>query len=247
MEEQVSPTGTIDGEEQVRGSAWRLQGIFFEPSATFEDINKKPTFLIALLLSIVIAFITWMVIDNLVDLQEIMEIQIRSSAQADRLTPEQIEQQASYTVPFVKWVGPIVGPPLMVLLVSALMLLMAFLSGGITTFKKLVSVASYTFFFQTVISCILMVLIFAVAAEPEAIDIQNPVYSNLGPLFDAKESPVLYRIASSIDVIVWYVIFLLGLGLSKVSSGITTGKGFFLVAIIYLIYVGIGVGWAMIF
>lgn len=247
MDEQVKKIREEPGEEETKSSIWRLQGIFFEPSATFEDINKKPTFLVPLLLSILVALIGWNLVDNLVDLQEVMEVQIKASPQAERLTQEQIELQARYSVPFIKWVGPIVGPPLMVLLSSALMLLMAFLTGGSTTFKKLFSVSAYTFFLSTLISVVLIVLVFAVSAEPESIDIQNPVFSNLGPLFDAQDSPVLYKLASSADVIVWYVIFLLGLGLSKVSTGINAGKGFALVAALYLIYVSIGVAWNMLF
>jgi hypothetical protein len=247
MNEQETNNEVVPGEEEAKGSIWRLQGIFFEPSATFEDINKKPTFLVPLLLSIVIALIGWALIDNFVDLQELMEAQIKAAPQAEGLSQEQIELQASYTVPFIKWVAPIVIPPLMMLLVAALMLLMAFLTGGTTTFKKLSSVVSYTFFFQTVISITLMVLVFAVVSDPEAINLENPVSSNLGFLFDAEDSPVLFKLASSADVIIWYVIYLLGLGLSKVSERIKVRKGFALVAALYLIYVFIGVMWNMLF
>jgi len=247
MEEQMSSNVTEESAVETRGSIWRLQGIFFEPSATFEDINKKPTILVPLLLSIVIALVGWNIVDNLVDLQEIMEVQIKANPQAESLTPEQIELQASYAVPFIKWVGPIVGPPIMMLLVAALMLLGAFLTGGVTTFKKLLSVAAYTFFLSTLISLTLVVLVFAVASEPETIDLQNPVFSNPGPLFDSKDSPVLYKLASSADIIIWYVIFLLGLGMSKVSEGIRVGKGFAIVAVMYLIYVSLGVAWALMF
>ncbi len=247
MEEQLSSKVTEESAVETRGSIWRLQGIFFEPSATFEDINKRPTFLVPLLLSIMIALIGWNIIDNLVDLQELMETQIKTAPQAEGLSQEQIELQASYTVPFIKWAAPVVIPPLMMLLVAALMLLMAFLTGGTTTFKKLTSVVSYTFFFQTVISMTLIVLVFAVVSEPETVNFQNPVSSNPAFLFDAQDSPVLYKLASSADVIVWYVIFLLGLGMSKVSEGIKVGKGFALVAVMYLIYVSLGVAWTMIF
>ena len=68
MNEQETNNEVVPGEEEAKGSIWRLQGIFFEPSATFEDIDKKPTFVVALLLTVVIALIGWTIIDNLVDL-----------------------------------------------------------------------------------------------------------------------------------------------------------------------------------
>jgi len=246
MEEQLSSKVTEESAVETRGSIWRLQGIFFEPSATFEDINKKPTFLVALLLSIMIALIGWILIYNLVDLQELMETQLKAAPQTEGLSQEQIELQASYSVPFIL-VAPVVILPLVMLLVAALMLLVAFLTGGTTTFRKVVSVSSYSFFVSTLISMTLMVLVFAVASDPESINLQNPVSSNLGFLFDAEDSPVLYKLASSADLIVWYVLFLLGLGLSKVSEGIKVGKGFALLAGMYLIYVSLGVAWTMIF
>jgi len=74
--------------------------------------------------------------------------------------------------------------------------------------------------------------------------VQNPVYTNLGPLVDSKESPVLYKLASSADLVIWYVIYLLGLGTATVSKRMTVGKGVLLVAFLYGIYVLLGAGWA---
>jgi hypothetical protein len=46
--------------------------------------------------------------------------------------------------------------------------------------------------------------------------------------------------------VVWYVIYLLGLGTATVSEKMKVGKGVVLVAVLYLIYVLLGVGWAAI-
>ena len=146
----------------------------------------------------------------------------------------------------VKWVGPIMAPPVMLFFFSGLILLMVHLSGSETTYKKLLGVTSHSLFLQTLIGAVLTILVYALASDPKAIDFQNPVYTNLSPLVNARESPILYKIASSFDLVVWYIIYLMGLGTATVSKRMTVGKGVLLVAILYIIYVLLGVGWAAI-
>ncbi|UCF38074.1 MAG: YIP1 family protein [Acidobacteriota bacterium] len=236
MEDQVV-SQTTESSPPVRGAAWRLQGIFFEPSATFEDINLKPGFIVPLILSILVAFLAWFVIDSVIDLDEYLIAQIEKAPQAERLTAEQIEQQAKISGTIVRWVGPAIGPLIMLFLVSGVLMLLIYLSGSETTFMKLLGVASHTFFFQTVVGSILLAVVFSLTQDPQAIDVQNPYMTNLGHLFNPKESPVVYRFMSSMDLISFYVIYLLGLGVSKVSRKISVGKGVVLVFIPFLLYV----------
>lgn len=238
-EQQTSPTG----EAQDTSDVWRLQGIFFEPTRTFQSINKRPSFWLPLLLTVVIAFLVWQALAYLVDLEDIFLQQAKLNPQTAQLTEEQLEAQISYTVPLVKWVIPVVAPPLTLLAVAALILAMVYLSGSQTTYKKLLAVTSHSLFLQTLVGSVLLILVYALATDPRAIDLQNPVYTNLSPLVDAKESPIFYKLASSLDLVVWYVIYLLGLGTATVSKRMTVGKGVLLVAMLYIIYVLMGVGW----
>ena len=246
MEEQSLDQQHDTNMEPVKGPWWRLQGIFFEPSKTFEDINRKPGFLIPLILTILIALVAPNLIGQFVDLEDLLIAQIKQAPQAEQLTAEQIEQQARFLVPILTYVSPIAGPILMLFAFSGLFLLGVILAGGETTFGKILGVVAHTLFFQTLVGSALMVLIYALSSDPGAVDMQNPLFSNLGHLVDSKESPALYKIASSLDVIVWYVIFLLGLGISKVSKKTSVKKGFLIVATLYILYVLGGTAWTMI-
>ncbi len=240
MEQRIT---SPEASSQELGNLWRLQGIFFEPTKTFESINSRPSFWLPLLLTVIIALVVWQALPYFVDLEEVLLEQAKSNPQTAQLTEEQLEQQIKFTLPLIQWVGPVVAPPVMLFLFAALISLMVYLSGSETSYKKLLGVTSHCLFLQSLVGSVLMILVYALADDPRAIDLQNPVYTNLGPLFDSKESPILQKLASSADLVVWYVIYLLGLGTATVSKRMSVGKGVSLVAILYAIYVLLSVGW----
>ena len=240
MEEQLA---SPPGGDQDQSDFWRLQGIFFEPTKTFQSISKRPSFWLPLLLTMIVAVLLWQAMPYFVDLEELFMEQARQNPQTEGLSDEQLEQQMKFTVPLVQWVGPVVAPPVMLFLFAALILLMVYLTGNETSYKQLLGVTAHCLFFQTLIGSVMILLVYSLASDPKAIDIQNPVFTNLGPLVDAKESPILSKLASSVDLVVWYVIYLLGLGTATVSKRMAVGTGVALVAALYIVYVILGVGW----
>lgn len=234
------------------GSYERLLGVFTEPGRTFESINRRPTFLLAIVVGILISLAATYVLYSKVDMVQVMESSIRSSSAGRQLSAEQIRQQVDTitTSPFYKvmlWAGPLLSTPVIVFALAGLLMLMVFLGGSETTYLKMLGVTSHTMLFYSVVAGLLMVLVLMLAPDPQAIDIQNPLFTNPGPLVDAKEYPVLNRILTSLDVITLYVIFLLGLGLSKVAARLRLGKAVMLAAVPWLVYVGIAVLWRAVF
>jgi hypothetical protein len=251
MQDQLStPPPEVTLEPETKSSLWRLQGIFFEPSKTFEDINLRPDFVLPLVLCIVIAVIGLMLTTSVIDMSEIIEKGIRENPRTAELTDEQVDQQVEIAMqfaPYFMWAGAVVFPPLLIVAVAGLMMFLVHLTGSETSFKKVLSVSSYTYLFYYVVYSGLSIIVIYLSSDPQALDIQNPLYTNLGHLVDGEESPVLYRLASSVDLIIWYVIYLLGLGLSKVATKTSTAKGVTLVGAIYAIYVLLAIGWNALF
>jgi hypothetical protein len=253
METEPTQAAGVETEaEEIKGSVWRLQGIFFDPRATFRDIRRKPTFLVALVLCMAVALAGAAVIYSRVDMSQIMEQQIRSSGAGQQMTDEQIREQVrtisqSPIVGVMAWLGPVAGAPFLIFIVSSLLILMVYLAGTETSFKKLLGVTAYTYFLYYVVSTVLVTVVFLVATDPRTIDIQNPIASNLGHLVDAGQSPVLHRLASSFDLITFYVLYLLGLGTATVSGKMKVGTGIGLVGTLYGLYVLLAIGWRAIF
>lgn len=238
MEEQYLSPEDQNQAEPVKGTFWRLQGIFFEPTKTFEDINRKPTVLVPIIICIIIAVIAVLGIGMFADYEELAIQAIKASPQGANLSDEQIQQGAGIQATIMQVAGPIIVP-IYLLAVAGILMLLAVLSGGESTYKKVLSVVANVNVFHSVVKTVLTLLIFGLASDPLTIDLQNPIMSNLGILFNQKESPGLYTLASWIDIIAFYVIYLMGLGLSKVCKGVKLGKGIALVAIPYIVIVAI--------
>ncbi len=236
-----SESAVIQETPQPKGALWRLQGIFFEPSETFKDINLKPGFIVPLIVAMLVTLAAWQAIAHLVDLHELLMAQVKSAPQAAGLSEDQLASSVNFQVIILQYLVPLFIP-LMALIYSGVFMLMVWISGSETTFSRLFSVVTHTIFFQSLVGAVLLVIVFALASDPYAVNLQNPIFTNLGPLVDPKASPVLYKLASSVDIISIYVIYLFGLGISKVSKRLSVGKGVTLVVIPYLVYLAISVG-----
>jgi hypothetical protein len=240
--------GAEPGLQEDMGSIQRLIGVVLEPGKTFAAIARRPTFVLAMVVSIVISLAAAWVTYSRIDMAQVMESQLRNSPAGQRMTSDEIRQQVETITnsPFYKvmlWVGPVLANPIMMVALAGILMLMVYLAGSETSFLKMLGVTSHALFFMGLVGGVLMILVILLAPDPQDIDIQNPLYTNLGHLVDARESPILNRLLSSVDIITLYVIYLLGLGVSKVSSRMSVGKGVFLVAVPWLVYVGIAVLW----
>lgn len=243
---------TAPSQEPAMGTVQRLVGVFVEPGRTFESINWKPAFLLALLVAVLAGVGTTMVMYAKVDMTQAMETAIRSSSAGARMTSDEIRQQVELVTnnPFYKvmmWAGPILFTPIMIFALSGILLLMVYVGSSETSYLKMLGVTSHAMLFYSVVGGVLLTIVLVLSPDPQAIDLQNPVYTNPGALVDAKEYPVLNRLASALDLVTLYTIYLLGLGLSKVAVRMSVGKGVLLAGIPWLLYVGIGVLWRALF
>jgi hypothetical protein len=231
-----------------RSSLWKLQGVFFEPKQTFEEIDRRPNWLVPLLAMILISIAASAYIVNAIGIDNLVRGQMEANRRIQEMPPEQREQiiEQAMNSPFATigtYVGPILGPILVVLVVAGLLMLMSSLAGGHATFKKILSVNSHAFFFSYLVASVLAVVVVLLSPDPSEIDVQNPVATNLGFLVVRSESPVLYSLLSSIDLVSIYTIYLLGLGLAVVNRK-SLGSGLTSVVILWAIYVLLKTGWA---
>jgi hypothetical protein len=231
-----------------RSSFWKLQGILFEPKTTFEEVDRRPNWLVPLLAMIVISIAASAYVISTIGMENLVRTQIEANRQIRDLPPEQRERivQNAVESPQAKigmYVGPVLGPVLIVLIVAGLLMLVAMLTGGHGTFKKVFSVSCHAFFFSYFVASALMVVVVLLTPDPSDIDVQNPVATNLGFLISRTESPALYSVLSSIDLISFYTIYLLGLGLSVVNRK-PLRSGIIPVVILWAIYVLLKTAWA---
>jgi hypothetical protein len=218
--------------EEPKGALWRLQGIFFQPRRTFEEINKKPTWLIALVLTVVIGAAAMYVMTSRIGVETIIAQQNPNQ----ELNEQQREFMESPFMAAFFYASVVIGTPLVILVIAVVMMLLYWMAGSEAPFSRVFSVVTHSFFAYSLIGSVIAVLIILLAQDPTELDFANLVSSNLGVLVDRIESPVLFSLLSSIDLFSAYLIFLLSLGLSIVGRK-SIGASVWLVIVPWIIYV----------
>src|SRR6185436_7400524 len=120
-----------------------LTGIFFEPSRTFEALRARPRFLVAGIILLVVAILVTAVVFMRVDMDQFIRERIERSPNAAQVSEEQKVMQ----VKFGKILGGVVIPltvPVSIAAGAAVYLLLMMAFGGSISYKKALSVWTYS-------------------------------------------------------------------------------------------------------
>ena len=194
-------------------SLWRLPEIFFQPTAAFRSIDRNPAWLAPVMAATVFRM-----------------VRMFAFFQPSR---EPLKLLVTAAIEAITFVVPII-------LCSALFIVVLYLAGGETTFRKIFSVLAHTFFLYTVVNVVLAVTIRALSADPASVDFQNPALTNLSFLVGAKQHLSLNYLLSALDLVVFYHLYLIGLGLSIVTRKCSLGKAIAVTLALWSAYVAAG-------
>lgn len=237
--EERSMQETVDADP---GAFSKLFGVISQPGATFEAIARKPTWIAPLIGMILFSYLGILVLDRTVGIDTMarnqIERQMRSRGQE---VPESRIETSVKIARIVSWVQPVLAAPIMTLLCAGAFMIAFMLMGASLGFKQAFSITAHVLFVYFLITGILTSLIFLISPDPASLDIRNPIQSNLGFLVDSKTSPILNRLASSLDVIVFYTLALFAVGFSKLEEKLTFRKALSGVLLVWIIWVGLAV------
>ena len=213
-----------------------LVGIFLDPGTTFRKINHAPVWFIPCLALVLLALCSTYLIVEGIGYENLVRRQIEKSPFTADMSKEQKEEAiegalASPAGRSMALIGPILFPVTLLLTAGILMLILMVL-GHAPGFAKLFSVTVHSFWAYSVIGYALAVAVISLAQDPASLDVSNLVQSHLGAFVDAAESPVLFTLAASLDLLTFYNLFLLSLGVSVICgrrAGFGTGLGAVLV------------------
>ncbi len=228
----------------------RVVGLWFAPEEQFPGIIARPTFWgpIAVLLGLNLAFTAvWL---QKVEPREFMQRQMEESGQWQKIPPDRrseiLEQQSSF-FPIMAWVGPVVGTPLMVALVAGLLLgIFRLAYGPERGFGQSMGITAWGFLPVALVTTPLTLLVLWLK-DDWAMNPSEALQANPSLLLDRNEvAAPLYALAGSLDLFILWTLFLLAVGYG-VASKRSTGSAFIGVAIPYLGFVALRVGFAAIF
>jgi hypothetical protein len=238
--------------------AGRFVGTIFSPGETFEDINRKPSWVVPLLIAIATALaFTWFLYWHFsAGMDQFMRKTLAERA-AQSGGPPPSGEQLQLSLKITKWVGfafALIGPVVANLAIAGVLALGMVMMQAKTTFKKIFSVVLWSGVATGVVQIIvIMASVMVRGSDSDAAfnprNIGSLSATNLGAFLPSGTSAPLTALASSIDVFsIWFLILLI-IGLTAISGSRKISKGSMagLVIGLWLVTVILKVCWAAIF
>jgi len=228
----------------------RVLGVLFSPGKTFEDIVKKPSWMLPIVLTTILSIAVSFSIDQRINWREFMSQQIEKNPRAAQMSAEQKQQQieggAKFSPAFTYGIG-LLGPILGALVVSLVMWgAYSLLGGASTNFGTAFSITSHAFL-TGLISSPLFILILYLKPYGTA-DLENPIAANLAAFLPDESAKWLVALCKSFDIFTFWTLILLAIGFAAVNSKKLKGSKTYTIAFgVWAAFVACRVGWAFIF
>jgi hypothetical protein len=240
MSTEMTENPEIQRETPTKSSLSRIIGVFLSPKETFEDINRKPDWLIPAILIVLVTLAATFVFMSHADMGDLINQQLEKQGKPP-LPAEALEKALPITTVFT-YGAIIVGVPISFLLVAGILyMVFSFVLGAETTYKKVFCANIYA----SMISLLKSLLAIPILFVKQPTEFGNPadvVQSNLGILFDPA-SKALHALGKSLDVFtIWYLI-VLAIGMVGVSKGLTFKNAMITLGALFAIIVVCTVGW----
>jgi len=252
-------TGAEQQEAPRLNSFQRLIGTIFSPEETFQDINRKPDFILPVIVAIVIAVAGNLVINGRLkpDWEKIIRQQYEQQLARQGKTladlPEQQRQSMESQIKLWARMAPffpvtaIVSTPVMIAFLALLFWVGTILIQGQSTYKKVFSVTAYAFGVVIISVQTLLSIVVTFLRNPEDIDIlKGIVITNPGMLMPPTSSPVLVALLTRLDLIAIWFLVLMSIGLAAVCKKVSAGKAAIIVFGLWGIWVVLRVAWTAI-
>jgi hypothetical protein len=231
-------------------SIGRVFGVFFSPKPTFEDIVRKPSWVLPFVLLTVFSIGVTFAINQRINWRQFMTQQIEKSPRSANMSAEQKEQQieggAKFT-PVFTWAVGVCGP-IIFMLVVALVMWGAYnlLGGANTNFGTAFAITSHAALTGLVSSLLFILILYL---KPYGtVDLENPVATNLAAFLPDDSAKWLVALLKSIDIFTFWTLILTAIGFAATNPKKLRGSKAFTIAFsVWAVYVVLRVGSAWIF
>jgi hypothetical protein len=227
----------------------RITGVLFSPKATFEDIVRKPSWALPVILITVLSLCVSFAINQRINWREYVGQQIEKSPSAANMSSEQKEQRVEGGAKFSPLVTYAIGLflPILATLVVALAMWGGFnlLGGANTNFSTSIGITSHAFLTGLVSSPLFILVLYL---KPYGtVDLDNPMATNVGAFLPEDTAKWLMSLGKSIDVFSFWVLILLAIGFACTNPRKLKGSKAFMIAFsIWAAYVVVKVGFTAI-
>jgi hypothetical protein len=229
----------------------RIAGMFFSPKVTFEDIVRKPSWILPMALMLVFGLVGVIALNSHFSWRDYITQQIEKNPRAAQMTPEQKQQQVDVSVKYSPTIAYVFGLviPIVGVLVIALVFMGAYnvMSGAGASYKTSMAIVAHALFPAALVGTILFVTVLFL--KPVGMfDLDNPVATNLAAFFPDDAAKWLVALGKNIDLLEFWKLFLLAVGFAAVNpKKLKGGKSITIAISVFFVYVVCRVAIAFIF
>lgn len=213
----------------------RLTQVVTAPRAAFDSVAHRPKFLLPFLLCMATVFATSYVVVERIGIGTIAASGVKGHPRASAVVA-MVEHRS--TLSGLMWNAyAAISTAVTILFVAALLaiVLNTRMEAG---WRRVFSVVAHAMFRYFLVSGVLTVLFVMRRTDFNGFDLNNPVPTNLALFIDGRTtSPFLYHLAASADILSFWLLFLLGTGLSAIIPRLTFRASFLRVATLWGLYV----------
>lgn len=241
----MATEGEVTQASSREGSFGRVVGVLVSPRATFESIARKPGWFLPVLLIVLVNLLVAFSVMHRGILRAAMEKQMESSPLSAQMTSQQRDQAAGMAMrlaPIERYVGAIVGTPVVLLIVAAVFL-GAFnaLFGADIRFAQSFAVSAFASVPSLLRGFASLALVWTRA--PANVDLRSLSMSSLAAYLPASPPAWLVTLGAHLDVFTFWTLGLLAIGYAATSSKKARfGGALAVVLTIWVIYVLASVG-----
>lgn len=233
----------------------RIVDTFIAPSKTFSDLGRTARWwswivpiLIISIFSTLFAYAVGQKVgyekaaDNVLQTRpkQYDRIQAMPPADRDRTMQQVVSQTKSGTYTF-----PVVQIVILLIVAAVLLGSFTFVANAKVSFKVVLAIVSYASL-PTIIKFLLATITLYAGISPDTFNVQNPVATNLGALFNAADNPILYVAASFVDLVAIWTLVLTAIGFTSVSK-VKMSTALVIIFAWYVVFAGLLVGLTSLF
>ena len=241
MEDQIQSQAIVS-DESAELSFWgKFINIFTNPRITFEALDKRPTWLVPMLILLVLTLLS-----SMLNFSVMMESYIENFRNNPNISPEQmqvIEQQFAENMSTQKYLtmgGQVVGFPIVYLIMAGIFYFTgSVILGGDSTFKKVLSVYSWSGCIAILGSIIVTLLIYTKGT-------MNVTLSPALLLSGDSLGTTLYTLLSKFDLFTIWFLAVFAAGFAIVFRFSTT-KAYVAVGVLWGIWIAVSTAFANVF
>jgi hypothetical protein len=214
-------------------SIGRIIGVLFSPKKTFEDVVRRPTWVLPIVILTILSFAVSTVINQRINWREYVSQQMEKSPSTANLPSDQKEQRidagAKFSPPFTYAIG-LLGPIIFVLLIALVMWGGYNLLGGAnTTYGTSMAITSHAFLTSLVSSPLFILILYL--RPYGTVDLDNPIATNIGAILPEDAPKWLMALGKSIDIFTLWTLMLLAIGFACTNPRKLKGSKSFSIAL----------------